>query len=203
MLDKKLQPLTQPVLSSFASIAIKAGISADVASIIGFFFGLIAACLIGFGYFSLALVFFIINRIMDGLDGAIARADKPTYRGGFLDIVFDFIIYSAIPFAFAVYDRGNSFAACFVIFSFVGTGTSFLAYGIMHAQLSEKKKGLFTQKSFYYLGGFIEGTETLIFIIIILCFPSLFSIVALSFGCLCWISTIFRIHAGWRDFSLK
>ncbi len=125
MLDKKLQPLTQPVLSSLASIAIKAGISADVASIIGFFFGLIAACLIGFGYFSLALVFFIINRIMDGLDGAIARAEKPTYRGGFLDIVFDFIIYSAIPFAFAVYDRGNSFAACFVIFSFVGTGTSF------------------------------------------------------------------------------
>ncbi len=35
MLDKKLQPLTQPVLSSLASIAIKAGISADVASIIG------------------------------------------------------------------------------------------------------------------------------------------------------------------------
>ena len=95
MLDKKLQTLTQPVLSSLASIAIKAGISADVASIIGFVFGLIAACLIGFGYFSLALVFFIINRIMDGLDGAIARADKPTYRGGFLDIVFDFIIYSA------------------------------------------------------------------------------------------------------------
>jgi hypothetical protein len=73
----------------------------------------------------------------------------------------------------------------------------------MHAQLSENKKDLLNQKSFYYLGGLIEGGETIIFITIILCFPSLFSIVALSFGCLCWISTIFRIHAGWRDFSLK
>ena len=203
MLDKKLQPLTQPVLSYFASIAIKLGISADAASIIGFVFGIIASCLIGFGYFFIALVFFIINRCFDGLDGAIARADKPTLRGGFLDIVLDFIIYSSIPFAFAIYDIGNSFAACFLIFSFVGTGTSFLAYGIMHAQLTQKKKDLLNQKSFFYLGGFIEGSETIIFIIIILSFPSLFFFFALVFGCLCWISTIFRIHAGWRDFSLK
>ena len=72
MLDKKLQPLTQPVLSSFASIAVKLGISADLASIIGFVLGIIAACAIGSGYFFTALVFFIINRCVDGLDGAIA-----------------------------------------------------------------------------------------------------------------------------------
>ena len=203
MLDRRLQPLTEPALSSFASIAIKAGISADVASIIGFIFGLVAACLIAFGYFSLALVFFIINRIIDGLDGAIARANEPTYRGGFLDIVFDFIIYSSIPFAFAIYDFGNSFAACFLVFSFVGTGTSFLAYALIHAKLSDKKKDTLNGKSFYYLGGLIEGSETIIFIVIILCFPSLFSNIAFSFGCLCWISAILRIHAGWRDFSLK
>ena len=203
MLDKKLQPLTQPVLSSLASIAVKLGISADLASIIGFVLGIIAACAIASGYFFIALVFFIINRCVDGLDGAIARVGEPTHKGAFLDIVFDFIIYSSIPFAFAVYDIGNSFAACFLIFSFVGTGTSFLAYGIMHAQITEKKRDLLNQKSFYYIGGFIEGSETIIFIIIILSFPSLFSIFALVFGCLCWISTIFRIHAGWRDFSLK
>ncbi len=203
MLDKKLHPLTKPLLSYFASIAIKAGISADLASIIGFVFGVIAACMIGFGFFFIALVFFIINRCFDGLDGAIARAGEPTCRGGFLDIVFDFIIYSSIPFAFSIHDIGNSFAACFLIFSFVGTGTSFLAYGIMHAQLSQKNKDLLNQKSFYYLGGIIEGSETIIFIFIILSFPSLFSILAVLFGCLCWISTIFRIRSGWRDFSLK
>ena len=93
MLDNILLNQTKPVLSQLASIAIKIGISANTASIIGFIFGITSACLVGFGYFFLALIFFILNRMFDGLDGAIARTQHPTYRGAFLDIVFDFIIY--------------------------------------------------------------------------------------------------------------
>ena len=203
MFDKKLQPFMNSALSPLAVIAAKSGISADAASLVGFIIGILSAFLVALGNFYLALIFFIINRVIDGLDGAIARESTPSYRGGFLDIVFDFIIYSSIPFAFAVYDGSNSLVACFLIFSFVGTGTSFLAYGIMQAQLPQKNKHPLHYKSFYYLGGLIEGSETIIFFTIVLLFPSLFLTIALVFGCLCWVSTIFRIHAGWRDFSLK
>lgn len=203
MFDKKLQPLTNSALSRLAAIAVKNGVSADLVSVIGFFIGILSALLVALGYFYLALIFFIINRILDGLDGAIARTKTPSYRGGFIDIVFDFIIYSSVPFAFAVYDESNALAACFLIFSFIGTGTSFLAYGIIQAQLPEKNKGPLNQKSFFYLDGLIEGGETIIFVSIIMLFPSLFSTISFVFGCLCWISTIFRIYVGWRDFSFK
>ena len=203
MLDNILLKQTKPILSKLASIAIKVGVSANTASIIGFIFGITSACLVGFGYFFLALISFIINRIFDGLDGTIARKQHPTYRGAFLDIVFDFIIYSSIPFAFAIYNKEYSFVACFLIFSFIGTGTSFLTYGIIHAQIQKKNEETDAEKSFFYLGGLIEGSETLFFIIFILLFPSLFTHIGILFGCLCWITTIFRIRAGWRDFSLK
>ena len=203
MLDNILLKQTKPALSKLATIAIKIGISANSASIIGFIFGIIAACLVGFGYFHLALIFFILNRIFDGLDGAIARKQHPTYRGAFLDIVFDFIIYSSIPFAFAIYNNDYSFVACFLIFSFIGTGTSFLTYGIIYSQIHKKNKEIIAEKSFFYLGGLIEGSETLFFIILILLFPSLFINIGILFGCLCWFTTISRIRAGWRDFSLK
>ena len=49
-----------------------------------------------------ALLLFILNRLFDGLDGAVARATRRTDRGGFLDIVFDFAVYGAVPLAFAL-----------------------------------------------------------------------------------------------------
>ncbi|MEC7048815.1 MAG: hypothetical protein VXX06_01805, partial [Pseudomonadota bacterium] len=75
-----------------------------------------------------------------------------TDLGGFLDITMDFLVYSAIPFAFALKDPGNALAAAFLIFSFVGTGSSFLAYAII-----AQKRGISTEtrgkKSFFHLGG--------------------------------------------------
>ena len=69
------------------------------------------------------------SRVLDGLDGATARASRLTDRGGFLDIVFDFIFYGAIPLAFALRDPGaNALAAAVLLFSFYVNGASFLAY---------------------------------------------------------------------------
>ena len=203
MLDKALLKHLKPTLSTLAIIFIKAGISANTTSLIGFVFGIIAACLVGFGYFFWALIFFIFNRILDGLDGAIAREQHPTHFGAFLDIVLDFIIYSSVPIAFAVYDRSNSFVACFLIFSFIGTGTSFLAYGIIYEQIQKKYIKPKREKGFYFHGGLIEGSETICFIVLMLLFPSLFTIIGVLFGCLCWCTTVHRIYSSWHDFSLK
>ncbi len=142
-----------------------------------------------------------LNRLADGLDGALARRSKKTDRGGFLDITLDFIFYSSIPFAFALADPlTNALAAAFLIFSFIGTGCSFLAYAIM-----AEKRGITTdirgQKSLYYLGGLTEGTETILLFVIFCLFPTWFPVLAVIFGALCWITTATRIHAGWHSFG--
>lgn len=50
----------------------------------------------------LALSFWILNRLLDCLDGALARyRGTASDLGGFLDLLGDFIIYSALPIAIA------------------------------------------------------------------------------------------------------
>jgi len=145
--------------------------------------------------YPLALVLIALNRLMDGLDGAVARRLGPTDVGGYLDIVLDFFFYAGVPFFFAVGRPEVALPAAFLVFSFVGTGSSFLAYAIFAA-----KRGLTTQrqgiKSFYYLGGLTEGTETIVFFIAICLFPDGFAVLAWVFGGLCWLTALGRVGAA-------
>jgi len=137
---------------------------------------------------------------MDGLDGAIARQSTLSDFGGFLDIVCDFIIYSGIVFAFGMAQPDRLMAVSFLIFSFVGPMSSFLAYAIMAAKNDKHctKRG---RKSFYYLGGLCEGTETAAFLIFVCLFPDWFNPAAYTFGALCWLTTIGRVYMAWNHFE--
>ena len=144
------------------------------------------------------LVLLLLNRLGDGLDGAVARRRGITDLGGFLDIVLDFIVYAGVVFAFALADpTANALAAAFLIFSFMGTGSSFLAFAVMAAKL-----GLATEargrKSLYYLGGLTEGTETLLVFVAFCLFPGAFPALALVYGLLCWLTTLGRILTAWQ-----
>lgn len=184
-----------------AAFLVRAGWSADAVTVTGFCIGLLAIPAIALEAYWIGLAFILANRMADGLDGAVARLTEKTDRGGFLDIALDFIFYSSIPFAFALADpTDNALAAAFLIFSFIGTGCSFLAYAIM-----AEKRGLSTdiqgQKSLYYLSGLTEGTETIGLFVLACLLPGWFPVLAWVFGTLCWITTATRIHAGWRTFS--
>jgi hypothetical protein len=91
----------------------------------------------------------------------------------------------------------NALAASFLIFSFMGTGSSFLAFAIM-AEKRKIERLEYGRKSLYFLGGLAEGTETIVFLILICLFPSYFAIMAYAFGVICWITTATRIYAGYR-----
>ncbi len=201
MLDASLRPLIDPPLERMAKAAHRAGLTADGVTIAGFVIGLLAIPAIAFEAYSVGLLLIIINRLADGLDGALARITEKTDRGGFLDITLDFIFYSSIPFAFALADSfQNALPAAFLIFSFIGTGCSFLTYAIM-----AEKRGLSTdirgQKSLYYLGGLTEGTETIGLFVLACLLPGWFPMMAWIFGTLCWVTTATRVHAGWRSFA--
>lgn len=60
----------------------------------------IAATSPHFGY--LAVHLWLLNRFLDNLDGVLARSRKVASElGGFLDLLSDFIVYSAIPISIA------------------------------------------------------------------------------------------------------
>ena len=114
----------------------------------------------------------------------------------------DFIFYSAIPFAFAIARPETALAAAFLIFSFVGTSTSFLGFAILAEKrcVSSEIRG---KKAFYYLGGFTEGTETILLLLAIVIWPDYFIYMAFGFGLLCWCTTLTRIYAAFERFGKK
>jgi len=201
MFDARLRPLIDPPLTRIAQALYRTRLSANALTYVGFGVGVTAAGLIALGYPLVGLMLFLFNRLLDGLDGALARLRGPTDYGGYLDIVLDFIVYAAIPLGFAIMaPQENALAACILIVGFVGTGSSFLAYAIAAA-----KRGISTElrgrKSFYHLGGLTEGTETILFFILICLLPGFFPVLAYGFAVLCGITTATRITAARETFS--
>jgi phosphatidylglycerophosphate synthase len=198
VLDARLRRLIDPPLDRLSAPLAAHGLSANAVTIAGFVIGLGAALAIAERAYMLGLGLLLLNRLFDGLDGAVARHRGLTDLGGFLDIVLDFLIYSAVPFAFALADPdANALPAAFLIFSFVGTGSSFLTFAIMAA-----KRGIATdlrgRKSLYYLGGLTEGAETIGALVLACLWPALFPWIALAFGLLCWLTTATRIAVAWQ-----
>ena len=196
MFDRHLQKLTQKPLSFFAKIILKY-ISANQITIIGFIFGLMMCLFIYIELFFLAIFFLILNRICDGLDGVMARLMVPTYLGAYLDIVLDFIFYSAFILIFGLLDTSNIIITCLLLFSYICTGTTFLAQAIIQPKLDLVQKDesldIDIPKSFYYSAGLIEGTETILFMIMCLLFPNLYFFFGLIFVILCLLTALSRI----------
>lgn len=199
MLDAVLRRVIDPPLDAAGRRLAAAGLGADAVTLAGFAVGLASVPLIAVEAYGLALTAILANRLADGLDGAIARQRGPTDFGGYLDIVCDFLFYAAVPFAFALARPENAAAAAFLILSFVGTGSSFLAYAIIAAKrgMTSSKRG---RKAFYHLGGLTEGSETIALFVACCLFPRMFPLLAWIFGALCWLTTASRIVAAWRDF---
>ena len=209
MLDAHLQRIAAPTLEVFAKRLKGMGISADHITFAGFGCGLFASLLIAFGKYQEGLAFIVLNRLADGLDGARARLEEEiSRRGGFLDIVCDFLFYASVPLAFAIADpRGNAFVAALVLFSFIGTGSSFLAYAIAEKGGGVKKEKATAKdetlhpvvKAFCYLGGLTEATETVIFFVLACLLPQWFWLLGIVFAGLCFVTTGMRMWRGWCD----
>ncbi|MGF1877007.1 CDP-alcohol phosphatidyltransferase family protein [Photobacterium frigidiphilum] len=198
MLDRYAVKVIRWPLKTLAVLPDKLGITANQITLTGFLIGLLALPSLMLQEYYWALTFIVINRVFDGLDGAIARRQGITDCGGFLDITLDFLFYSMVPFGFVLADpSANAVAGAFLIFSFIGTGSSFLSFAIMAGKRNIESP-VYKQKSLYYIGGLTEGTETIACFVLFCLFPQYFAIIAWVYGTLCWITTATRIWAGYH-----
>jgi phosphatidylglycerophosphate synthase len=192
MLDSRIRPVIDPLLKAIAKRLVGLGVTANQITWIGFGVGLLIVPGVWLGWHFVAFWLLLINRLCDGLDGAIARLTSKTDLGGYLDIVLDFIVYSAVVFSFCLAQPENAIYGAFLIFSFIGSGTSFLAYAVL-----AEKRGIVTEsqgeKSFFYLDGIAEGFETILVLGLMCLVPAYFWLLALGFGIVCWLSTLGRI----------
>lgn len=202
MFDTKLRPLIDRGLDPIGHWLAGFGITANHVTITGSGLGLMAFIFIAADLPSIGLWMIILNRLADGLDGAVARAAGRTDFGGYLDMVVDFIFYSAIPLAFAIANPDQAIAACFLCVSFMGTASSFLGVAIL-AGKHDITTDSYGKKSFYYVGGLTEGLETVLVFCAMALWPEYFAYLAWGFGLLCWVTTATRIHMAHRMFTAR
>lgn len=148
--------------------------------------------LIGRGLYLVGLGAIVLNRLLDGLDGAIARQTKVTDRGAYLEAVFDTLFFACVPFAFALADPTRAVAASFLIFGSMAAGASgWLSMG-------------FTQRVGAVTVPFASVVESLVMVIgfaIACVMPQWFSIVAYTLGFAAFVVAGVRIAAAVNTFD--
>ena len=190
MIDEYLIKIFKPFLELVASPFYKCGVNANYISLFGLSMSFLSFYLILEGLNNIALFVFLLGRILDGVDGIIANKDRITEFGGFIDIVFDLISYSLVPLAFILKDNSNAIFGSILLTTFFGTSSAFFGIAIFENNKFIKRN---PEKSFYYVGGFMGGAITIIFLSLMFIFPEKFNLIALIFSVLCILGTIERI----------
>ena len=200
MFDRQIQKYTQRPLQYIAKLFLKF-ISPNHMTLIGFSFGILMCLTIIIDQYLIAIIFLFLNRLSDGLDGAMARLQTPTPLGGYLDIVLDFLIYGGFVLSFGITEQNNTFLSMILLFCYIGTGSTFLAKAAILPSLTNQNLNEEIPKSFHYAVGLVEGTETIIFMFLCLLFPGLFIYLASIFILLCLITIVFRIIVFYRELN--
>jgi len=177
MLDNQLRGVKDVLCSPFVYVCSQI-FTATQLTLLGFLVGLSCLLLLLRRHYAAAQAVWLLNRLIDGLDGAVARATKTQSDfGGFIDITCDFIIYSLIPIAIVAskeeteVDRVEYLALALLEASyFVNNAILFYLSAVLEKKLAgAKARGELTTVTMPV--GFIEGTETLFVYCAFIAFP--------------------------------
>ena len=201
MLDGVMRRVIDPVLNVVGRRLAARGIGANAITLTGLVVGLAGALgIAASGPWWAVLTLVLVGRILDGLDGAVARAGNKTDFGGYFDIVCDFVFYAAVPLAFVLRaPEENGLAGAFLLVSFYVNGATFLGYAV----LAEKRRIQTCSrgdKSLYFSAGLLEGTETISFFVVLCLWPAGFVPLAFVFGALCLVTAFARVVVAARSF---
>jgi len=197
--DAKLRPLIDPPLNRAGRALVRLGVTANALTLGGLALGLAGAAAIALDEIGWGLVLVLANRLLDGLDGAVARARGPTPFGGYLDIVADFAFYVSVPLGFGALAAANTLPALVLVASFVLTGVSFLAFATIAAERGDRTEA-HGKKSFFYSTGLAEGGETIAVFIAMCLFPDWFGAIAYGYAGLCLLTVFQRSALAWARF---
>ncbi|PZX48213.1 phosphatidylglycerophosphate synthase [Roseinatronobacter thiooxidans] len=201
MLDRHIRPFIDPPLNRLGRQFALMGFSANMVTLAGLALGLAAALAIVFEAFILAVLFILASRLADGLDGAVARVRGVTDFGGYLDITCDYVFYAAIPLAFIMLDpQSHGVVGAFLLLSFYVNAGSFLGFAVL-AEKQKMRSDAHGVKSLYFTGGLLEGTETIVFFLLLCLFPAAFVPLALGFAVLCLVTAFARVLLAAKVFQ--
>jgi len=164
MLDAPLRRRLHRPLSASGAWLDRRNVSPHQLTGFGLIIGVGACMAVAADRWLLGTVLWLLNRLIDGLDGPLARRNGETQLGGFLDIMADFAIYGGLVVALGWSVPDARVAALFVLLAYYLNGSAFLAW----SSLAQRPLVEGDERSLHFPAGIAEGTETIIAMLVIL-----------------------------------
>lgn len=136
--------------------------------------GIAAAAAAGSGAPAPAVALWLLNRLLDGLDGTLARrTGRQSDLGAYADVLLDVVVYAAIPLGIAANQDSRTawVAAAALLASFY---VNAIAWSYLSAILERRGAGARSRGELTAVtmpAGLIEGTETVVIFAIALAVP--------------------------------
>lgn len=199
MLDARVRRLYAPPLERVARALEERGASAGALTLAGLLVGLGAAAAAALALWALALALWIANRLLDGLDGLIARLRGPTELGGYLDIVGDVAVYGAFVAGVATAVPDARVACAVLLAAYYLNITALFAYATV-AERRRLRHGL-DERSVRLVPGLVEGTETAFAYVLFCLLPGSAETIAWAFAALVLATVMQRVLLATRTLS--
>lgn len=167
MFDHLLRQLKDRWLAPLARL-LGPGLSPTLVTILACLVGLGSAVAAARGRFGLGLALWAGNRLLDGLDGTLARVHaQQSDLGGYLDILLDFVVYAVVPIGLVIgawTDEAGALplAGLALLASFFVNAASWM---YLSALLERRQAGAASRGELTAVtmpAGLVAGTETVI-----------------------------------------
>lgn len=169
-------------------------VSPTAVSLLGLVIGLLAAWFAFRQAYAAALALWILNRVLDGLDGLIARLhEKQSDFGGYVDILTDFVTYAALPLGLAAgLPTVEHYLALSILLAtfYINSASWMYLAAILEKRAAHAPE---TQTAIVMPAGLIGGFETILAYGIFLLFPAHLTFLFSFFAALVFITTLQRL----------
>jgi phosphatidylglycerophosphate synthase len=190
MLDQVVRARLAPGLDRAAVQLRRVGCSPHGLTAVGLVAGLGACVAVASGHTAVALVLWLINRLLDGLDGPLARQRGADELGGLLDFVADFVIYAGFVVAVAIDHRGSRVACVVLLATYLVNNVALLSFSSLIERLGLP---IGDERSLRLPPGLAEGTETIAVYVLFCLLPRASTTIAWAFAAVVALTAVQRV----------
>lgn len=164
MMDRVVRRAIAPAVGAGAARLRRAGVTPNHLTVVGVLLGVLSAVLAATAAWFAAGAIWLLSRLFDGLDGAVARAtpvdEHDREIGGYYDIVADFAVYGGFVVGCAIGQPDARIACLVLLLAYYVNGTTFFAMSSI-----AERRGVDIDdatRTFRFSRGLAEGTETIV-----------------------------------------
>lgn len=195
MIDQVLRARLRPSLDRVAETLAAREVPPLEVTGVGLLAGLGACVCVATSAYGAALGLWLLNRLLDGLDGAVARQREATDLGGLLDFVADFVVYSGFIVGVAIASPGARVACVMLLAAYSVNIVALLSFSSV---IERRALPLGDERSLKLLPGLAEGAETIVVYVLFCLLPGASATIAWAFAALVTATAVQRVMEAVR-----